>query len=126
MAQEETLPQHKATLGTARDVGRNRSQIRAVVAAGQHTRAELDSLAVRLAGSHAFTHALVMFFDDPSTLDGWDGTGTMLDRDQRHWLYQVAVDDGAVSSSRIAVDFDAPTDPASGQPAVRSEVFRAE
>ncbi len=126
MAQEGYLPLHKAQLGTAREVGRNRSQIRAVVAAGQHTRADLDALAVRLAGSHSFEHALVMFFDDPCTLDGWDGTGAVEDRDQRHWLYQVVVDGGSVSSSRVAVDYDAPTDPASGQPAERGEVFRAD
>ena len=73
--------------------GRSRAQIRAVLDARPRTREEWKAIARDLASKHAAGGAyLVQFFDHPSALEGWDGSGLLRDADWPHWLGRATVD----------------------------------
>lgn len=70
-----------------------RSQVRAIVDAGAYSEEELREIAVSLCeGKDVRDHFLVMFFDSPLCLEGWNGEGTMRESDMPHWIARVSVD----------------------------------
>jgi hypothetical protein len=97
------LPEHRHAAGRIiSGTAAARSQVRAILPKGKHNEAEFLEYAARLANEHGYSHAHVMFFDDASTLAGWDGTGLLRDSDWPHWLYDAYVDDSKPRRGRIA------------------------
>lgn len=88
----------------ARDRARGLDQLRVVVAPGPHPRENYLRLARDLRTHEGSTRALVQVFDDPSVLEGWDGSGTLRESDWPHWLVDVVDRLGAEPSLRVARD----------------------
>ena len=91
--QKKRLPEHK--FFPASEMGRAKSQIRAIVAPRTLTKAEYMQTAVDLCKkykSRAGGSFLVQFFSDSSCLVGWDGTGLLRDSDWPHWQCRITVE----------------------------------
>ena len=75
--------------------GQSRSQIRALALPGVYTQSQFMNMAKNLANnynSQAYGTFLIQFFSDSSTLDMWDGTGSLQPSDWPHWLCRITVD----------------------------------
>jgi len=88
-----------------------KSQVRVIVQPGTMTKEEFMDAAVQICDDidASFTGYLVVFYSNPSVLNGWDGTGAIQETDWPYWLCRVGVDvdsngNNYASTFKLAVD----------------------
>ena len=90
------LPKHKYVASFS-----GRSQIRAVIDDYPLREQQWKEIAVNLCHNRE-PHVLVMFFDNETVLNEWDGSGLLKDQDWKYWLCRIAVDNGVAGDVKVA------------------------